>query len=302
MKYHSPGFLKAYHTGKLAKSIKVANRILKSCHLCPRNCQVNRLSDEAGLCKTGKKAIVASYTPHFGEEKPIVGSGGSGTIFFSGCNLGCNFCQNHDISHWRQGDEVSQTTLAKIMIFLQSQGCININFVTPSHVVPQILSALPHAIEMGLNVPLIYNCGGYDSVETLHLLEGIFDIYMPDFKFWSPEIAEETCQAPDYPEIARKTILEMYRQVGDLIIEEEIARKGLLVRHLVLPNHLAGTKEITRFLAEEVSKNTYLNIMGQYRPCGTVDEITSLSRTITSGEYVKAFEAAKNAGLNRLDH
>lgn len=295
-------YLDTYQTGQLAAKIMKAKHQLKSCLLCPRQCSVNRLANEKGHCNTGKNAIVASYSPHFGEESPLVGSGGSGTIFFSGCSLGCNFCQNYDISHGRHGDEVSDFRLADLMISLQSHGCHNINFVTPTHVVPQILSALPHAIERGLNIPLIYNSSGYDSVASLRLLKDVIDIYMPDFKFWNSKIANETCNAPDYPEVAKSAITEMFRQVGDLVITGGIARKGLLVRHLVLPNNLANTREITNFIAQKISKNTYLNIMGQYHPCGTASEMTDLSRRITANEFIKAIEAAKIMGLTRFDH
>ncbi len=286
----------------LKERIKKAYNILEQCHLCPRKCGVNRLEDEKGICKTGKKAMVSSYNAHFGEEAPLVGKNGSGTIFFTNCNLLCNFCQNYDISHEEHGHEVTDEQLADMMITLQNKGCHNINFVTPSHVVPQILSALEFAIGKGLNVPLIYNSGGYDNVETLKLLEGIFDIYMPDFKFWDAEIAEKTCNAPDYPEIARKAIVEMYHQVGDLKIDNNgIAIHGLLIRHLVLPNKLAGTKEITRFIVKEISPNTYVNIMPQYRPYGKTSEIEELSYFLTQKEYNDAVRSAQEEGLWNLD-
>ena len=286
----------------LKERIKKAYNILEQCHLCPRNCGVNRLEDEKGICKTGKKAMVSSYNARFGEEAPLVGKNGSGTIFFTNCNLLCNFCQNYDISHEGHGREVTDDELAEMMLLLQSRGCHNINFVTPSHVVPQILSALEIAIEKGLNIPLIYNSGGYDNVETLKLLKGIFDIYMPDFKFWDAVIAERTCNAPDYPEIARKAILEMYQQVGDLKIDKNgIAEHGLIIRHLVLPNKLAGTKEIAGFIVKEISPNTYVNIMPQYRPCGKAYEIEELSNFLTQIEYNDAVESAKEEGLWRLD-
>ena len=227
---------------------------LKSCVLCPRKCGVDRLSGETGTCKTGRLAWVSSYSPHFGEEAPLVGNCGSGTIFFTHCNLRCLFCQNFDISHQGCGQEVSGEKLAAMMLDLQNQGCHNINFVTPSHVVPQILSAVEIAIQRGLHVPLVFNSGGYDRVATLKLLEGVFDIYMPDFKFWDPQIAEDACQARDYPEVARKALLEMHRQVGDLLLDEAgIARRGLVIRHLVLPDGLAGTREIMRFIAQRLS-------------------------------------------------
>ena len=221
---------------------------MSPCRVCPRRCKVDRLSDEKGICQTGAKAVVSSYAPHFGEESPLVGSGGSGTIFFTHCNLLCLFCQNYEISHLGQGLETDAGQLASMMVSLQRQGCHNINFVTPSHVVPQILAALPKAIEKGLTVPLVYNSSGYDSPETLKLLEGIIDIYMPDFKFWNRESAKRYAKAPDYPEVAQKAILEMHRQVGDLVMDDEgVAVKGLLVRHLVMPGGLEETREDIAF-------------------------------------------------------
>ncbi len=286
----------------LKEKINKAYNILGQCLLCPRKCGVNRLEDEKGICKTGKKAMVSSYNAHFGEEIPLVGDNGSGTIFFTNCNLLCSFCQNYDISHEGHGREVTDEELAEMMIILQNKGCHNINFVTPSHVVPQILSALELAIEMGLNVPLIFNTGGYDNVKTLKLLEGVLDIYMPDFKFWDPVIAERTCNAPDYPEIARKAVLEMHHQVGDLKIDNNgIAIRGLLIRHLVLPKGLAGTKEIARFIIKEISPNTYVNIMPQYRPCGKAYEIEEFSNFLTQKEYNDAVESAKEESLWNLD-
>ena len=291
-----------YSQTNLKERIKKAYNILEQCHLCPRKCGVNRLEDEKGVCKTGKKAMVSSYNVHFGEEAPLVGKNGSGTIFFTNCNLLCNFCQNYDISHEGHGYEVSDEQLADMMISLQNKGCHNINFVTPSHVVPQILSALEIAIEKGLNVPLIYNSGGYDNVETLKLLEGVFDIYMPDFKFWDSEIAEKTCNAPDYPEIARKAIAEMHHQVGDFKIDNNgIAIRGLLIRHLVLPKGLAGTKEIAGFIVKEISPNSYVNIIPQYRPCGKAYEIEELSNFLTQKEYNDAVKSAQEEGLWNID-
>jgi len=295
-------YIKTFEKGLLRDHIEKAYTILESCTLCPRKCRVNRLADEKGICKTGKKALVASYNPHFGEEAPLVGSNGSGTIFFSHCNLLCNFCQNFDISHYGYGTEVNDENLAHTMLTLQRNGCHNINFVTPSHVVPQILSALDIAVQKGLNVPLVYNSGGYDRVETLRILEGIFDIYMPDFKFWDPKVSEMTCNAPDYPEIAREALIEMHRQVGDLILDEnDIAQKGLLIRHLVLPNNLAGTREIMKFIAEKISKNSYVNIMAQYRPCGNASEIEELNRHPDTNEFREAIRMAEEEGITRLD-
>ncbi len=302
MQSFEPCYIKTYKEGLFKKRIEKAWDILKACDLCPRRCGVNRLSGQTGLCKTGEKAYVSSYNPHFGEESPLVGNNGSGTIFFTHCNLLCNFCQNYDISHEGHGEEITCEQLAGIMLFLQNSGCHNINFVTPSHVVPQILSALETAIENGLRVPLVYNTGGYDRVETLELLEDIFDIYMPDFKFWDPKVAELTCEAQDYPEIARNAILEMHRQVGDLVIDKSgLARRGLLIRHLVLPHGLAGTRDIMKFIAQKVSSNSYVNIMPQYRPCGRAYEIKELSNYLLPEEYKSALLAAKEEGILRLD-
>ncbi|HAY37996.1 MAG TPA: radical SAM protein, partial [Desulfobacteraceae bacterium] len=224
-----PAYIETFKKGLLAEKIETAYKILKSCTLCPRQCKVDRLAGETGVCKTGKKAYVSSFNAHFGEEGPLVGTHGSGTIFFTHCNLLCIFCQNYDISHLGHGEEISNEQLAGMMLHLQNKGCHNINFVTPSHVVPQILSAVENAISEGLSVPLVYNTGGYDSVQTLKLLEGVFDIYMPDFKFWDPEIAKTTCNAKDYPEITQKALIEMHRQVGDLLIDDRgIAKRGIL--------------------------------------------------------------------------
>ncbi len=298
----NPIYLETFKNGLLQEKIKQAYNLLENCSLCPRKCGVNRLEDEKGICKTGKKAMVSSYNAHFGEEAPLVGRSGSGTIFFTNCNLLCNFCQNYDISHEGHGHEVTDEELAEMMLLLQSRRCNNINFVTPSHVVPQILSALEIAIEKGLSVPLVYNTGGYDNVETLKLLEGVFDIYMPDFKFWDSEVANKTCNAPDYPEVVRKAVAEMHRQVGDLVIDKNgIASSGLLIRHLVLPKGLAGTREIAEFIANKISSNTYVNIMPQYRPCGKSYEMEELSNFLTQKEYNNAVQSAKEEGLWRFD-
>jgi putative pyruvate formate lyase activating enzyme len=297
-----PAYIKTQATGQLKKKITRAWGLLKTCVLCPRQCQVDRLSDEKGICRTGTRALVSSYNPHFGEEAPLVGRHGSGTIFFTHCNLLCNFCQNYDISHEGWGSEVNDDELAAIMISLQDQGCHNINFVTPTHVIPQILSALKIAIENGLHIPLVYNSSGHDSVATLNLLDGIFDIYMPDFKFWDSNIADSTCKAADYPQIARQALIEMHHQVGDLVTDESgIAQRGLLVRHLVLPEDLAGTRDIMRFIHSSISPGTYVNIMSQYRPCGMAHKTPGLSRSITVEEFKAAIVAAKEEGISRLD-
>jgi len=255
-----------------------------------------------GFCQTGRLAVLASFGPHFGEETPLVGRSGSGTIFFSHCNLMCIFCQNYEISHGGEGVPINAQQLAGIMLDLQGRGCHNINFVTPSHVIPQLLEALPLAVENGLQVPLVYNCGGYELVTALRLLDGIVDIYMPDFKFWDSDVAEQFCGARDYTERAREAFLEMHRQVGDLQLDSNgIALRGLLVRHLVMPFGLAGTKSVLDFLATSISKNTYINIMDQYRPCGGAVGKSSIGRRITADEYREALQIAKEVGLTRLD-
>jgi putative pyruvate formate lyase activating enzyme len=295
-------YLGLYEKETLGDRVSEARAILKSCRLCPRECEVDRTSEEKGYCRTGAQAVVSSYSPHFGEEEPLVGVRGSGTIFFTHCNLLCLFCQNYEISHLGEGREVTPDRLAKIMLSLQDLGCHNINFVSPSHVVAQILEALPPAIEGGLRVPLVYNTGGYDSVATLKLLEGVFDIYMPDLKFMDGEVAEKFCQARDYPEKAKAAIQEMHRQVGDLALNRNgIATRGLLVRHLVLPGRLAGTREAMRFLAREISPDTYVNVMAQYRPCGQAPEHRPLNRRVTNAEYEEAVTMAQEEGVRRLD-
>jgi len=297
-----PSYLKTHKDSILQERVESALSILENCRLCPRHCEVNRLEGELGVCKTGRKAVVSSYSPHFGEEDPLVGREGSGTIFMTHCNLGCVFCQNYEISHLSEGVQVSATDLAQIMLTLQRRGCHNINFVTPTHMVPQILEALQEAIEGGLKVPLVYNCGGYEEVDTLKLLDGIFDIYMPDFKFWDSEVAARFCSAPDYAENACAAVKEMHQQVGDLTLDQQgIAQRGLLVRHLVMPEGLAGTREIMRFLANEVSKNTYVNVMSQYRPCGEAHNFPELESSITAGEFRNALSMAQEEGIHRLD-
>ena len=297
-----PSYLKAHREGILRERIAAALAILERCRLCPRHCEVNRLKGEQGVCQTGRQAIVSSHNAHFGEEDPLVGRGGSGTIFLTQCNLLCVFCQNYEISHMGEGAPVQAGDLADMMVTLQGQGCHNINFVTPTHVVPQLLEALPEAIERGLRVPLVYNCGGYEEVATLHLLDGLVDLYMPDFKFWDSQVAERYCKATDYPEKARLAVKEMHRQVGDLTVDDMgIARRGLLIRHLVMPDGLAGTRDIMRFLATEVSKNTYVNVMSQYRPCGEAYRYRELQRMITVEEYREAVRMAHEEGIHRLD-
>jgi len=297
-----PSYLTLHEKGVLKQRTHDALEILRSCELCPRVCRVNRYEAELGFCRTGRLAVVSSYNAHFGEESPLVGAHGSGTIFFTHCNLLCLFCQNYEISHLGMGEEVNAEILARMMAQLQNLGCHNINFVTPTHVVPQILEALTLAIDLGLQVPLVYNTGGYDRVETLRLLEGVVDIYMPDLKFFDSALADRFCNAPDYPHAVRAALREMHRQVGDLTMDSrEIAQRGLLVRHLVMPENIAHSANIMAFLANEISKDTYLNVMDQYRPCGEAHSHQDLSRRITREEYQQAVDAAQKAGLHRLD-
>ncbi|MFO7558398.1 MAG: radical SAM protein [Desulfobacterales bacterium] len=302
MELYEAAYIKTYRSGELIQKIEKARQLLSPCTVCPRKCGIDRLNGETGVCMTGKSAMVCSFHAHFGEEAPLVGTRGSGTIFFTYCNLLCSFCQNFEISHEGEGQIVRDRQIAQMMLMLQKEGCHNINLVTPSHVVPQILAALPYAIEGGLSVPLVYNTGAYDRLETLKLLEGVFDIYMPDFKFMDAEIAEITCMAGDYSIIAKSALKEMHRQVGDLVMDESgIAKRGLLLRHLVLPENLAGTKEVMRFIAGEISPDTYVNIMPQYRPCGNAHKTSGLRRRITEKEFEAAMDAAKDAGILRFD-
>jgi putative pyruvate formate lyase activating enzyme len=302
MKALESAYINLYKSKELFRRIEILNGKLSSCQLCPRKCKVNRLKDEKGVCKTGNLAYVSSFGPHLGEELPLVGTRGSGTIFFTHCNLGCIFCQNYDISHLGEGYPVSDEELSETMLRLKGMGCHNINFVTPTHVIPQILRALPLAIEKGLDLPLVYNTGGYELVSTLLLLEGVFDIYMPDFKFSDSKTAQRFCNAPDYPEIVKSALIEMHRQTGDLIMDKRgIAQRGLIIRHLVLPEDLAGTDEVMWFVSEEISKDTYVNLMDQYRPAYHSDNFPPLDRRITSQEYAEALSLAKKYGLKRLD-
>ncbi len=299
-----PSYRIAYRDGTLQARAREALSRLAECTLCPRRCRVDRRGASTdGFCRTGRFAQVASADAHFGEEAPLVGQKGSGTIFFSRCNLLCNFCQNESISRGEAGRRLSNDELARVMLALQAAGCHNINLVTPSHVVPQILCALSIAAAKGLRVPLVFNTSAYDRVETLTLLDGIVDIYMPDFKFWDAAVAERTCDAPDYPAVARRAVSEMHRQVGDLLIDDAsgLAYRGLLVRHLVMPGGLAGTEAVMTFLADSVSSATYVNIMDQYRPCGRAGTDAVLGRRPTAHEYNEALRAAKTAGITRLD-
>ena len=299
----TPAYLLLSAIGELELRAQAAHVHLTDCDLCARYCHVNRIQSLKGVvCHTGEYAIVHSYGPHHGEEDPLRGWNGSGTIFFSGCNLRCIYCQNWEISHKGTGNTTTADELAAIMLDLQNQGCHNINFVSPSHVVAQIIAAVNIAAQKGLRLPLVYNTGGYDSPEALKLLDGIIDIYMPDMKYGDSTIARKYSKVRNYTEVNFAAVKEMHRQVGDLIIDSEgIARRGLLVRHLVLPHNIAGTIKVLEFLAEEISTHTYINIMDQYHPCYRADEYPSLNRTLTQQEYKNALVESRQAGLYRLD-
>jgi putative pyruvate formate lyase activating enzyme len=279
------------------ETIRSAYNLLESCELCPRLCKVNRLNDEKGFCGIGAKAVVSSAGPHYGEESVLVGSGGSGTIFFAGCNLGCVFCQNYDISQLRNGDEVEIDGMVSMMLQLQTRGCVNINFVTPTHVVPHIIESVLLTRERGLTIPVVYNCGGYESIESLQLLEGTIDIYMPDVKYLSSGSSNKYSFAHDYPDVIKSALLEMHRQVGDLEIMDDIAIRGLLVRHLVMPDNIARSKEVIDFIVNEVSGNTFVNIMKPYRPTFNAHEFPEINRPVTRHEFNTVYEYAKNKGL-----
>jgi putative pyruvate formate lyase activating enzyme len=282
----------------IKERIKQAHDLLQNCRVCPRKCGVNRLNGQRGICRVGKNPQVSSYNVHFGEEPPISGTRGSGTIFFSNCNLRCIYCQNFPISQLGNGSEVTAGDLAGMMTSLQSRGCHNVNLVTPSHVVPQILEALSFAWEMGFDLPLVYNSSGYDSVEALRLLEGIIDVYLPDMRYSDNRAAKRLSSADDYVEINRDAIREMYRQVGNLVVDEQgIAQKGLLIRHLVLPNDLAGSQKTFEFIREEISSEVYVSLMGQYFPSFKASEDVSIDRKITREEYELAKESFFESGL-----
>jgi len=303
-----PAYLQLFRAGTLQARVEAALRELEDCCACPRNCHVNRLRNETRVCNTGRYAIVSSVFPHFGEENCLRGWNGSGTIFFGMCNLRCVFCQNWDISQKKAGKECSAEEIAGYMLELQNQGCHNINFVTPEHVAPQVIEAVAAAVPLGLRLPIVYNTSAYDALTSLRLLDGIVDIYMPDFKFWNNESARRLAKAKDYPERARAAIREMHRQVGVLKFGPDgLARRGVLVRHLVMPGQLDETRAICEWLAQELSPDTYINIMGQYRPdyqvvaSETGDKYRDINRRPTAGELQEARAAARQAGLQRLD-
>lgn len=297
-----PAYLRLERKGELAERARELYAIYNSCRLCPRQCGANRLKGEKGVCGATSRLKVSSAHPHFGEEKPLVGRHGSGTIFFSHCNLRCCFCQNWEIAHRGDGSYLSDESLGRMMADLQGIGCHNVNFVTPTHVVPNIVQGLRSAIRLGLRVPLVYNCGGYEPVEILKLLDGIVDIYLPDFKYTDGAMAEKySSGAKDYPEVAAAAHIEMHRQVGELIVDENgIALRGLMIRHLVLPNNISGTDKFVKFVAEKLTRSTYVNIMSQYRPEHKASQYPELARRLTMGEYSQAVNWAREAGLTRL--
>ena len=302
---YQPAALRTWQGGRLAAKVAQARAELADCRACPRDCRVDRMAGETGICHTGRHAQVASAFPHFGEEDCLRGRNGSGTIFFSYCNLKCVFCQNWDISQQQAGRERTAGEIADLMLDLQARGCHNINFVTPEHVAPQVVEAIAAAVPRGLGVPVVYNTGAYDGLSSLRLMDGLVDIYMPDFKFWEPETARRLARAADYPQVARSAIEEMHRQVGDLLFDERgLAVRGLLVRLLVMPGQEAEAAAIFRWLAEEISPDTYLNVMGQYRPEHKVprrDRYADIDRRPTSAEMDSAYAAAHAAGLWRFD-
>ena len=298
-----PSWLDLLESGALARRASDARARLRACDLCGRRCGVDRLTGTLpGSCRTGSRSVVASWGPHHGEEGPIRGSRGSGTVFFSRCNLSCAYCQNFELSHSGEGREVTAMALAAVFLALQDEGCHNLNLVSPTHVLPQVLEALALAGRSGLSLPVVWNTGGYESPEALALLDGVVDVYMPDMKYGDDEAALALSGVPDYPAVNRVAVREMHRQVGDLVLDEEgVAARGLLVRHLVLPGGLAGSESVFRFLAEEVSRETYLNVMGQYRPAGRAGLHPPLDRRSTPEELSAAYALARRFGLRRLD-
>jgi putative pyruvate formate lyase activating enzyme len=297
-----PAYLALEESGELKRREEKVWSILTACRLCPRQCGVNRLRGETGRCSSTAELKLASYGPHFGEERPLVGRKGSGTVFFANCNLLCVFCQNWQTNHRGDGVYVTQDTLADAMLSLQKRGCHNINLVTPTHVAPHIFTALRKAIAKGLRLPLVYNTGAYDNPAVIELLDGVVDIYLPDCKYMDGAMAKRFSHAPDYPGIAQRNIREMNRQVGRLRVDDEgIAGRGLMVRHLVMPNHVAGTREFVKWVARDLGKDTYVNIMGQYWPAHQAAKYPKIARPLSRAEHLQALRWAKEAGLTNLD-
>lgn len=297
----NPSYIHLFRTGELPQRLAALERLMSPCTLCPRNCRVLRRSGELGLCNAGDQLRVAAAFPHFGEEPPLSGQGGSGAVFVSWCNLLCQFCQSWEVNHRGEGVSVSARELAEIMLDLQGQGCHNINFVTPTHYAPQLLAALPLAIGQGFRLPLVYNCGGYESLEVIQLLDGIVDIYLPDIKFLDAAASDRYLDgAADYSEVVRTILKEMHRQVGDLVLDEHgIAQRGLIVRHLVMPGLTQDSQAILRFIADELSPQTYINIMDQYRPCFQAGRSPEIARRTTPAEHRAVVEMARGLGLHR---
>ncbi len=294
-----PAYLQSYKEGKLKKTAQQLSDRLKSCDLCPRKCGVNRLEGEEGFCKTALKAKIYSFMAHHGEEPPVSGVNGSGTIFFSGCNMRCVYCQNHCFSQGGEGREIARQELAEIMLKLQDASCHNINLVTPTHVLPQILKALEIAVGEGLKIPLVYNTGGYEASETIKMLEGIVDIYLPDMRYADNQAALKYSAAPEYPSYNRQAVKEMHRQAGNAQINDKgIISRGMIIRHLVLPNNISGTDKIMRFVADNISRESYISLMSQYHPCFTAKEFPELSHRLSAQEYREAQEIMEKYGLH----
>jgi putative pyruvate formate lyase activating enzyme len=294
-----PAYLESYHNGKLFRIIEETFKMLEACCICPRRCKVNRLKDERGFCKTVLLPQVCSFMPHHGEEPPISGTKGSGTIFFSHCNMACVYCQNYEFSQLGEGREVDFAQLAQFMLELQQMGCHNINLVTPTHVMPQILKALSMAIPKGLKIPIVYNTGGYELPEMIKLLDGIVDIYLPDMRYADSDAAIKYSSAPDYPKYNQPAVKEMHQQVGVAkIYNQGIIKRGVIIRHLVLPHHISGTEKIMKFIAEEISKDTYISLMSQYFPCYKAPQLKEISRRISYQEYEEAKAIMQRYGLN----
>lgn len=305
-KEFEPSYLKLIESGEIEKRINKLYKILEKCELCPRKCHVNRVEGEKGVCNSTATLKVSSYFPHFGEEDVLVGVNGSGTIFLSNCNLRCVYCQNYEISHLGEGYECSEEEVSRMMLALQKRGCHNINFVTPTHYAPQVVKAVKIAGENGLNLPIVWNCSGYENVDVIKLLDGIVDIYMPDIKYGDNEAGEKYSKPPvkDYWDRCKEAVKEMHRQVGDLKLNEKgLAVRGLLIRHLVLPNNIANTEKVLKFIAEEISENSYVNVMSQYYPAGEVllkpGKFKELERSITPREYERAIKIARELKLTR---
>ena len=295
-----PSYITLFEKGELQQRIRLLKEFLQECRLCPRQCCINRLNGEVGYCGAGSELMVSSAFPHFGEERPLVGYHGSGTIFLTHCNLRCVFCQNYDISHLGRGEPITPSEMARAMLRLQEMGCHNINFVTPTQYAPLIVESLLEAIPMGLQLPIVYNCSGYESIEVIQLLEGVIDIYMPDAKYMDEEYSKRFSNAPDYPEVLKKVLKEMHCQVGDLTIDANgIAERGLLIRHLVMPQGVSSSGAILKFIAEEISVHSYVNLMDQYRPEYQSNDYPEISRRITHKEYMEAVQLAKRFHLYR---